>query len=68
MKFTLSFVAQLALCASALAAPAPQASSAPTPPNANIPASTTVDLTGQKVIQAFQNAFHSIMIADYIVA
>ncbi|KAJ0118762.1 hypothetical protein N8I77_001450 [Diaporthe amygdali] len=48
MKFTLSFVAQLALCASALAAPAPQASSAPTPPNANIPASTTVDLTGQK--------------------
>lgn len=45
MKFTLSAFVQLALCASALAAPAPQATA---PPNANIPASTTVDLTGQK--------------------
>lgn len=47
MKFTLSVIVQLALCASALAAPAPQATA---PPNANIPPSTTVDLTGQKVI------------------
>lgn len=47
MKFTLSVIVQLALCASALAAPAPQASGAP---NANVPPSTTVDLTGQKVI------------------
>lgn len=47
MKFTLSVIVQLALCASALAAPAPQAT---VPPNANIPPSTTVDLTGQKVI------------------
>lgn len=48
MKFTLSVIVQLALCASTLAAPAPQATN--TPPNANIPASTTVDLTGQKVL------------------
>lgn len=51
MKFTLSVIVQLALCASALAAPAPQATA---PPNANIPPSTTVDLTGQKVIPTLQ--------------
>ncbi|KAG8161372.1 hypothetical protein KVR01_009636 [Diaporthe batatas] len=45
MKFTLTTLLQLALCATALAAPSPQA---PAPPNANIPPSTTTDLTGQK--------------------
>ena len=46
MQFTLTTLVQLALCASVLAAPAPQATA---PPNANIPPSTTTDLTGQKV-------------------
>ncbi|KAL1870235.1 hypothetical protein Daus18300_005300 [Diaporthe australafricana] len=64
MKFTLSVLVQLALCASALAAPAPQATDAPAPPNANIPASTTVDLTGQKVFFLAINAHFSDKIAD----
>lgn len=52
MKFTLSVIVQLALCATALAAPAPQATA---PPNANVPPSTTVDLTGQKVMACSQH-------------
>lgn len=50
MFFSLSTVLKMALCIStvnALALPEPQATTAPDPgPNANIPASTTTDLTG----------------------
>lgn len=61
MQFSLSVIVQLALCASALAAPAPQASASP---NANIPASTTTDLTGQKVIPPCQYALFIALFAD----
>ncbi|KKY30856.1 hypothetical protein UCDDA912_g09202 [Diaporthe ampelina] len=67
MKFTLSAIVQLALCASALAAPSPQATAVP-PPNANIPPSTTVDLTGQKTAGSLQKRIAPLVVVAGIVA